>query len=233
MAIPIQNHKLTKEQYIKLFSNPVSGIACEIDKHLVQFENEHSFGVREEVNYNLINSVKNIRYSKSMILRALYFWRDYTEKYYNKIRKIRHPAINDHYIKMHNALMNFTITIGMVERYPNSYLFSHRHIQLLPSNKYSNALKIQQKLLQNKLFIKMIEFQESSLQPYYTIHDYSECGIEFTVFPCEHPYIPRQKISKVGITEKGNVFVLHKKDGAQRHREMMDIHRKVTGENKK
>jgi len=56
-------------------------------------------------------------------------------------------------------------------------------------------------------------FQEQTMDIYYRIK--TNVGIEFTVFPNEHPYIPRQKISRVGMTEKGNVYVLHK-NGAQK-----------------
>ena len=58
MAIIIPR-QLTMEQYIKLFSNPVSGIVCEVDA----YNRDH------RVKYHC----QNIRYSKSMILKALDF----------------------------------------------------------------------------------------------------------------------------------------------------------------
>jgi hypothetical protein len=190
MAISVNSNLLSDEQMVKLFSNPISGIACEIGP------------------IRLTQCLQNIRYSKSMILKALNFWIDYSEKYYNKIRRIWSPLDSDKYVRIHNTLMSFKVSIGMIKDYSDSYLFSHRYIKPLPPTKYSNSLKTQRKLLQDKLGINFIEFQEGSLQPYHISHDYGR-GIEFTVFPNEHPYIPRQKITRVGMTEKGNIFVLH------------------------
>ena len=196
---------LTKEQYIKLFSNPVSGIACE-------------FGLcsPDEIDYvkhiqDTIDSMKNIRYSKSMILRALEFWYDYNFKFYSKIKKIYHPAVNL-IQKLELGLDMLIISYKMIKGYSDRYLFSHRYIKSLHISKYNEGLKHQHKLLQDKLGIKMIEFQEGSLQPYWLSYDYEKFGIEFTVFPNEHPYIPRQKISKVGMTDKGNIYILHRKN---------------------
>lgn len=189
--------QLTQQQYIKLFSNPVSGIACEVDA----YNRDH------RVNYHC----QNIRYSKSMMVRALEFWLDYSQKYYNKIKRIYHPLVNNH-VQIHNTLMNFQVMIGMVKGYPDSYLFSHRYIRPVQYKKYSNSLKIQHKLLQDKLGIKMIKFQEGTLEPYHIMHGYGDFDLEFTVFPNEHPYIPKQKIIKVGMTDRGNVYVLHKKE---------------------
>src|SRR5688500_3155561 len=174
--------QLTKDQYIKLLSNPVSGIICD-------------FGVvtRSE-NWDFI---KNIRYSKSMILRALDFWYDYNYQRYLQVKKIHHITINISNI-FELALSGIKVNYEMISGYPDSYLFSHRYIKPLHHSKYSNPLKIQYKLLQEKLRIKMIEFQEGSLQPYYIFSDYEKGGIEFTVFPNEHPYIPKQKLKHIG-----------------------------------
>ena len=61
--------QLTNNQFIKLFSNPVSGIACE-SSYIERME----LPARERL--------YKIRYSKSMMLGALKFWFDYSEKYY-------------------------------------------------------------------------------------------------------------------------------------------------------
>jgi hypothetical protein len=101
------------------------------------------------------------------------------------------------------------------EDLPDTFLFSHRHIQDMTermAEPYSKAMDIQADLL-NKKYQFLFEqcnsygFQEQTMDIYYRIK--TEVGIEFTVFPCEHPYIKRQKISKVGITEKGNVYIIH------------------------
>jgi hypothetical protein len=201
MAITI-TRQLTKDQYIKLFSNPVSGIACD-------------FGVVTKMeNWNFI---KDIRYSKSMLLGALKFWLDYTAKYYVKISRLYHPLLNLKQ-EFEATLSNLRGMIVYVKKtFPDSCLFSHRYINPLPRSKYSKSLKIQQKLLQDIVGINMIDFQEKTLQPYYTIHDYGKFKMEFTVFFNQHPYIPKQKISRVGKTKQGNIFVLHRKDknGAQ------------------
>lgn len=194
MAIKI-SRQLTQEQYIKLFSNPISGIACEVDS------------------YNRDHRVKwccqNIRYSKSMILGALNFWYNYNLGFYKKIKKIYHPVI-DLLSKLQLGLDGLTISYWMIDKYPDSYLFSHRYISKIPDSKYNQGIKIQKKLLQDKLGIKMIEFQEQSVQPYYIMYDYERSGIEFTVFPNEHPYIHRAVIAEVGQTKQGNVFVIKK-----------------------
>ena len=90
MAIPIQNHKLTPEQYLKLFSNPVSGIACDMNGAGTNYDYAH-FG-----RFHL----KNIRYSKSMILKALEFWHGSVSKFSERIYKIRNPLVDYKYPSM-------------------------------------------------------------------------------------------------------------------------------------
>src|SRR5688572_13873195 len=186
--------QLTKDQYIKLFSNPVSGIICE-------------FGLARP---DVMKDLSKIRYSKSMILRALDFWYNYNYQRYSQIRKIHHITF-DPSTQIGRILDGIHINYQMIKKYPDSYLFSHRYIRPLHHSKYSNPLKIQYKLLQEKLRIKMIEFQEGSLQPYYIFSDYEKGGIEFTVFPNEHPYIPKQKLKHIGKTDKGNVYIIFDK----------------------
>ena len=193
LAILIRR-QLTIEQYIKLFSNPVSGLVCEVDA----YNRDH------RVKYH----VKNIRYSKSMILRALKFWLEYTAKYYAKISRIYNPLI-DIKSQFEDVLSNLRgLIIYIKKQLPDSFLFSHRHIEkmTIPNEMKSHGLQTQGHILAKK-YKQNIVFQKGTLQPYWNIG--TDIGIEFTVFPCEHPYIPRQKISKVGITDKGNVYILY------------------------
>jgi hypothetical protein len=193
--------QLTQEQYIKLFSNPVSGIACEVDA----YNRDH------RVKYHC----KNIRYSKSMIVKALDFWFDQLHAYFMKVWYIRHPMmdVSQHIIPELKRLGEIMCMIK--DHCPDTFLFSHRYISSISiqPTKYSTGMREQSKLLSNK-YEDIFFFQEGSLQPYKPIK--TNVGIEFTVFPNEHPYITRQKISRVGMTEKGNVFVMMSKDGAQK-----------------
>jgi hypothetical protein len=216
--------QLTIEQYIKLFSNPVSGLVCEVDA----YNRDH------RVNYH----TKNIRYSKSMMLKALDFWFDQLYDYYTKIWHMRKPFI-DMSANVFELVKELGSRMELVRSCPDTFLFSHRYIQpgnfkdytddtpcALLKKKYPNIIKKDQPLW----------IQKGKRDIFFDIH-LRDLGIHFTVFPNEHPYITRDKISKVGKTDRGNVFVLHGaqkkiKTGAQLHREMMDIHRKITGENR-
>ena len=121
--------KLTKEQYIKLFSNPVSGIACDMN----------GAAMNDFMTYCImVNILNNIRYSKSMILKALNFWFDQIHSYYLKIYKIRKNSlidVSEHIVPYMVELRNI---MNMIESLPNTFLFSHRHIQDLNINKYRN-----------------------------------------------------------------------------------------------
>ena len=198
------------EQYIKLFSNPVSGIACEVDA----YNRDH------RVKYHC----QNIRYSKSMILKALYFWNKQMVNYFNKIRTVYNPLRTGIITQLQDQIIKIMDIREKVSKFPDTFLFSHRYIQDMsvgmdkPGYKYTKSMNIQSNIL-NKKYPMLFEqcnsygFQEQTMDIYYRIK--TNVGIEFTVFPNEHPYIPRQKISRVGMTEKGNVYVLHK-NGAQK-----------------
>ena len=111
--------------------------------------------------------------------------------------------------------MTIAQTYNMIKNEcPDTFLFSHRHIQDLDINKYrkANGLSEQNLLLKTKYNMQFIH-QEGTMQQFARIK--TEVGIEFTVFPCEHPYIPKQKITRVGMTDKGNVYILHK-NGARK-----------------
>lgn len=195
--------QLTKEQYIKLFSNPVSGIACD-------------FGVVSSG--ETWEAIKNIRYSKSMILKALDFWHDYFEKFSHKICKLYNPLMDLRY-QVWYYMGQIAKAYNMIKDLPDSFLFSHRYIKEININSYRkyNGLSEQNAILKKKYNI-LFKHQQQTLDPFniYNIEketDEINTGgiISFTVFPNEHPYIQRQKISKVGMTEKGNIYVLHKK----------------------
>jgi hypothetical protein len=193
--------QLTKEQYIKLFSNPVSGIACD-------------FGVVTQAeNWEFI---KNIRYSKSMILKALNFWFDQYQTYYMKLWHMRTA-----FVDMSGPVLDLLKELGhrmeIVRNCPDSFLFSHRYIKEVDVNEYrkygTKNLAMINTLL-NKKYEDIIvnngfRPQVGTLDPHMPVM--STTGISFSIFANEHPYIPKQKISKVGMTDKGNVFILHTK----------------------
>ena len=211
MAIIIPKNKLTREQYIKLFSNPVSGIACDFDKCYPD-EIEYAGLVQDVVN----NDLSKIRYSKSMIYNALDFWYNQYHKYYMKLWRMRKPFV-DVSGKIFDILQELGTRMELVRNCPDSFLFSHRHIKELDVNHYrkygGHNLAYTNQLL-NKKYEDIIvnngfRPQVGTLDPYMPVM--SSATIGFTIFANEHPYIPRQKINKVGMTEKGNLYVLHKK----------------------
>ena len=208
VAILIQNHELTPAQYLKLFSNPVSGIACDI------FSAVENKGIHDEI----VRNLSKIRYSKSMIYNALNFWFDQYHTYYMKLWHMRTP-----FIDMSGNILDLLQELGsrmeLVRNCPDSFLFSHRYIEEMDINNYrkysSNNLSITNNLL-NKKYKGIIvnngfRPQKGTLDPFIPVM--SSTGIYFSIFANEHPYITRQKISRVGMTEKGNVFMLMK-DGA-------------------
>jgi hypothetical protein len=197
--------QLAKEQYIKLFSNPVSGIACEVSPYI------RDHGVK--------HNIQNIRYSKSMLLGALYFWEKQYDEYNRRLKWAQFNPIfsNDSQPPKENLLLK---SIMLVHNLPNSFLFSHRYISSQWGTRDSKAMCIQHDLLAKKYpeLFKMSRFTGYTQDNKKELCCYIELGfLEFTVFPNEHPYITKQKISKVGMTDRGNVFILHKKDsnGAQ------------------
>ncbi len=208
MAILIQNHKLTPDQYLKLFSNPVSGIACDMNGAGTNYDYAH--GGRFYL--------KNIRYSKSMIVDAIDFWFNYFYNICKKMKRIYNPLINySEYIW--KQVEELTVLWNRVKQMPDTFLFSHRHIHSIQT-KHSKSMDVQLKLLYDKytdLFqqSRFYGFQEQTLQPFFNFAILNN-SIIFSVFPNEHPYIERQKISRVGMTEKGNVYIMMSKDGAHK-----------------
>lgn len=198
MAIPIQNHKLTPDQYLKLFSNPVSGIACDMNGAGTNYDYAH-FG-----RWHL----KNIRYSKSMMVNSIDFWFNHFYNNYKKMKRIYNPLVSySEYIW--KQVEELTVLWNRVKQMPDSFLFSHRHIEAHNINKYTNGLAQQNALLNKKYNMQFIH-QECTMQQFSRIK--TNVGIEFTVFPNEHPYIEKQKISRVGMTEQGNVYIMHPRD---------------------
>ena len=199
LAIQIRK-KLTKEQYLKLFSNPVSGIACDMN----------GAAMNDFMTYCImVNVLNNIRYSKSMILKALYFWEKQYDRYLELLKKAQfNPLFGSFDKNKENEILKM---IMFVHNLPDTFLFSHRHIKV--GNFKDNSddtpcflLKKKYPLLEKYPFY----IQETKRDIFFNIS--TNLGIEFTVFPCEHPYIEKQKISKVGVTDKGNVYILHDRE---------------------
>lgn len=202
MAIIIPNQKLNREQAVKLFSNPVSGIACMYDP---------------KSNYDLTHGVrwalKDIRYSKSMLIRALEFWSDQLFKFYIRITRITNPLTPTKDVGQHicKDIDYIDSAIELVKSFPDSFLYSHRYIQDYDgNNNHTQAMSLQLKLLHIKYqkFISNLRFQKQKMDPFTNLT--APFDIEFTVFPNEHPYIKRAVIAEVGQTSKGNVFVIKK-----------------------
>ena len=195
--------QLTKKQYIKLFSNPVSGIAADLgDPKPPDYKQV----------YNTISILQNIRYSKSMILDALTFWyerfnlyKKHTIDFYKK-----NTMFADEYMlkRLQTQEDDFNYSIDLVKNSPDSFLFSHGYIR--PVDMTLGIAK-QKRLLSKKYPHLDLICQEGSLQLY---HRFPYGGyitsFSFTIFPNEHPYIQKQKITKVGMTDKGNVYVILK-----------------------
>ena len=195
MTIQIKR-QLTHEQYIKLFSNPISGIACVVD----DYNRDH----------RVIHCCQNIRYSKSMLLRALEFWFDRIFQLYLKVTRAYNPLepMKDLGEEIMSKVDVLQFAIDYVKRCPDSFLFSHRYIMDLPEIKHNNAIELQLKMVQekHKLGARMY-IQRRNMDPYF-IYNGLPYDLYFTVFPNEHPYIKRQKIVEVGKTSKGNTFVI-------------------------
>lgn len=206
MPIILGKRPFTKDQITKIFSNPVSGIYSELVS---------SFDLTDE---NL-KHISKIRYSKSMMVKAITFWTDY---YYNFAKKLErmdsNPIFRNVISKADEDYLDLLYKYTMVKECPDSFLFSHRYITTVDINtylkKYNSQNLVYTNSILNKKYEKLrdnisFESQEQTMDPFIKIR--TNVGIEFTVFPNEHPYIPRQKISKVGMTEKGNIYVMHKK----------------------
>ena len=189
------NQPLTNNQFIQLFSNPVSGIACE-SPYIDRME----LPARERL--------WRIRYSKSMMLGALKFWIEQYCVLYLKLRRIDKPflKISDNISALIQELIRRE---SIVKKCPDSFLFSHRYITPR-SGGYPASIDNQLKLLNKKYDQYQVYGVTKTLDPYFKI-DIKNLGIQFTVFPNEHPYIPRQKISKIGMTDRGNIYILHRK----------------------
>lgn len=199
MGILIPRHALTNSQRsIKLFSNPVSGIACHFDP---KSNYELAHGVQHSIN--------GIKYSKSMLLGALKFWRKQMIQYYLKIKRIYNPLGSTNIKDIDSQLVQISSTILDVEKMPNSFLFSHRYIEIVSNLDYQ-PLQIQRKLLEQKYpNLGIIWFEKGTLQPIAS-KEIKSLGIQFSIFLNEHPYIKRVKIAEVGKTKKGNTFIIKK-----------------------
>lgn len=197
MTIQI-TRQLTHEQYMKLFSNPISGIACEVGA----YDRDHI------VKY----ACRNVRYSKSMLIRAIGFWSDQIFNMYLRITRITNPLepMTDIGIGIMDSVDYLENTKRFIQNLPDSFLFSHRYINELSDFKLNDALKIQKKMILEK-YPKVsndLWFQHITLQPFFKTNGDLPYGLSFTVFPNEHPYVKREKILEVGQTSKGNTFVI-------------------------
>lgn len=193
MGIIILSQSMKTFQIVKLFSNPVSGITCDLG---VVSSNE------------TWDAIKNIRYSKSMMLGALKFWIEQYCSYYLKLRRIDTAFIKMSY-KIDELIQELITREKLVKSCPDSFLFSHRYIKEL-SNKDKTCILLDKKYKDEISRINNgFRPQAGTLDPHIPIM--STTGISFTIFANEHPYIHRQKISKVGMTDRGNIYILHKK----------------------
>lgn len=204
MAIILQpGRHLSNNQWIQLYSNPVSGIVFN------SLPNCMELPARQRL--------WKIRYSKSMILKALEFWHWYFYNNYLKMKRVYNPLKNYSDIVWRDMDDIAVVYLMIKDEYPDTFLFSHRHIK--PGNFKDYIDDTPCALLKKKYPIikkdQPLWIQEGKRDIFFDIH-LRDLGISFTVFPNEHPYIPRQKISRVGMTEKGNVFVMMAKDGARR-----------------
>lgn len=196
MSIPVKN--LLSHQYIKLFSNPVSGLVCTLG----------------ECEWKVSPGLQSIRYSKSMVLKALEFWHEKLHQYYTRLKRIHNPLnprSSESIIISQQSLIDIINLKKTVADCPNTFLFSHRYINRFSSLSFTDAMRRQRKLISRKLSDVDIMYQTVSLDPYYWIGYYDSNEIVISVFPNMHPYIPKQKITRVGKTNKGNVFVIHEK----------------------
>lgn len=199
MGILIPRHALTNHQRsIKLFSNPVSGIAC-------HFNPKSNY----ELAHGVQHSINGIKYSKSMLLGALKFWNKQLHKYYWKIKSIYNPLGSTNVRDIENQLIGIKNSILQVEEMPNSFLFSHRYIEIVSNLDYQ-PLQIQRKLLEQKYpNLGIIWFEKGTLQPIAS-KEIPSLGIAFSIFINEYPYIKRAKIAEVGKTKRGNTFIIKK-----------------------
>lgn len=191
------NKPLTNNQFIRLFSNPVSGIACES-------------GYIDRMELPARERLWKIRYSKSMILNALYFWEKQYKEFYKRLERAMFNPLFKYSPYKEDGILD---AIMLVHNLPDSFLFSHRYIQ---AGKFGDnngddnqcfLIKKKYPILKNYPFY----YQKTKHEVFFRKYFKQPSTIEFTVFPNEHPYIPRNKISKVGMTDRGNIYVLHRK----------------------
>lgn len=200
MGILVNANKLSDEQLIKLFSNPVSGIACDLG----------------DIPWCRIDFLGKIRYSKSMMLGALNFWFDQYHVYWKKLWQKRTNFI-DLSVNVLDLLQELGSRMEIVRNCPDSFLFSHRYIKEVDINHYrkyggkglADTNNLLNKKYKNIIVNNGFRPQRGTMDPFIPVM--SSTGIYFSIFANEHPYIPRQKISKVGMTDKGNTYILHRK----------------------
>ena len=180
-------------------------------------------------NYDLAHGVewvlKDIRYSKSMLIGALKFWSNQLFQFYVRITRITNPLTPTKDIgeSVCRDIDSIDAVVKTVKGFPDSFLYSHRYIQEFGKdvvytslkafkNKDDPAVKLQLKLLDDKyesiLGRGALKMQKQKMDPYGLV--LAPFDIVFSVFPNEHPYIPRAIIAEVGMTSKGNTFVIKK-----------------------
>lgn len=183
----------------KLFSNPVSGIAC-------YFDPKSNYELAHGAQYH----INGIKYSKSMLLGALKFWHIQMWNYYQKLKRIQNPLVsNNNYEEVTKQLKELEDIRVFVFGLPDSFLFSHRYIEIVSNLDYQ-PLQIQRKLLEQKYpNLGIIWFEKGTLQPIAS-KEIPSLGIAFSIFINEYPYIKRAKIAEVGKTSRGNTFIIKK-----------------------
>jgi hypothetical protein len=204
MGITIPHDKLNSSQTIKLFSNPVPGIICKYKLPIAT----HAL-----TKGGILKDIKNIRYSRTMMIHALTFWEKQMWTYYQRVKRI--------YYSLGPGNMDYS---GLQQKYegivkmkkfvqdecPNHFLFSHRYIQTFKKDKENQGLRVQRKILETKYpDMGKVWFENGTLQPLTCIRD-DLTDIEFTIFLNERPYIKRSRIAEVGETKEGNVYVIKK-----------------------
>ena len=201
MGILIPRHALkNRQQTLKLFSNPVSGIACHWDT---------------KSNYELAHggyhSIKDIRYSKSMIIGALRFWLDQMYKYRDRLQRVYNPLNPNTKVTIEATkyVQNLESCYVATKLLPDHFLFSHRYVFINRSFKYE-PLMIQQRLLKKKYpDLQKIWFEKGTLAPVSSVV-VEGVDIQFSIYLNEYPYLERAKIAEVGKTDKGKVFIIKK-----------------------
>lgn len=200
----------------KLFSNPVSGIISTIKSR------PDDVVIKDSWVTTLMKSLSNIRYTQSMLLEALEFWRHKYSVYLEKAKRLDDNIFSHHPSKPVSKNLNaIHDMIQRIKEMGKGFLFSHG-CMLTRSPKSEGEIQ-QLRIIQRKYadhendrmdyfsyMGKPDSFAYTVIKPEPVI----KIGIGFIqliAFPNEHPYITRRRIKSVGITQKGNVYIINEK----------------------